>query len=379
MALPAFRRLSGRTGRVVFALALLAVAGGMFLRGNAEHSLETARQPAAARPALSVETVRPQSEEWPLTLAANGNVAAWQEALIGAEIGGYRITEVRADVGDAVKKGQLLARIAGETVASELAEANAAVAEQEAAAAEAGANATRARELRARGFYSAQQETQFQTSERTSAARLAAARARQQAAQLRMSKTGVLAPDDGVISARAAVVGSLTQGGEELFRLIRGGRLEWRADVPSAFLGQLAPGMAATLTGPGGERVQGKLRRIAPSVDPNTRNGLAFVDLPADSAVKAGMFARGEFELGRAPALTLPQSAVVLREGFAYVFRLDGADRVAQVKVEIGRRHGGRVEIAGGLDATQAVVAGGAGFLADGDAVKVVAAADGAR
>lgn len=379
MALPAFRRLSGRTGRVVFALALLAVAGGMFLRGNAEHPLETARQPAAARPALSVETVRPQSEEWPLTLAANGNVAAWQEALIGAEIGGYRITEVRADVGDAVKKGQLLARIAGETVASELAEANAAVAEQEAAAAEAGANATRARELRARGFYSAQQETQFQTSERTSAARLAAARARLQAAQLRMSKTGVLAPDDGVISARAAVVGSLTQGGEELFRLIRGGRLEWRADVPSAFLGQLAPGMAATLIGPGGERVQGKLRRIAPSVDPNTRNGLAFVDLPADSAVKAGMFARGEFELGRAPALTLPQSAVVLREGFAYVFRLDGADRVAQVKVEIGRRHGGRVEIAGGLDATQAVVAGGAGFLADGDAVKVVAAADGAR
>ena len=81
----------------------------------------------------------------------------------------------------------------------------------------------------------------------------------------------------------------------------------------------------------------------------------------------------------RAPALTLPQSAVVLREGFAYVFRLDGADRVAQVKVEIGRRHGGRVEIAGGLDATQAVVAGGAGFLADGDVVKVVAAADGAR
>jgi hypothetical protein len=75
----------------------------------------------------------------------------------------------------------------------------------------------------------------------------------------------------------------------------------------------------------------------------------------------------------QSPALTVPQTAVVLREGFAYVFRLDGADRVAQIKVVPGRRLGERIEIVAGLAPDARVVENGAGFLADGDMVKVVA------
>lgn len=342
--------------------------------GKAEKPAEPVK---AARPALSVTLVAAQPEDWPLTLAANGSIVAWQEAVIGAEIANYRITELRAEVGDTVRKGAVLARIADDTVGSELAEAKASVAELAASAAEARANAGRATELREQGFYSPQLAIQYQTSEHTAAARLAAAQARLQAAQLKMDKTAVLAPDDGVISARSATVGSLTQPGQELFRLIRGGRLEWRAEVASAELGRLRVGAPATLTGPAGERVVGKVRSIAPSVDPATRNGLVYVDLPrstaaSGAAIRAGMFARGEFELGRAPAQTLPQSALVLREGFAYVFRLDGEERVALTKVMPGRRLGERVEIVDGLPAGARVVASGAGFLADGDAVKVV-------
>ena len=238
--------------------------------------------------------------------------------------------------------------------------------------ADARANAARAQELQAKGFYSSQLHAQYRTGEQTSAARLAAARARLQSAQLRMNRTAIVAPDDGVISARSATVGSQTQKGQELFRLIRGGRLEWRAEVPSAELGRLRPGVAATLTGPAGETVRGTVRAVAPSVDPATRNGLVYVDLPASTAVRAGMFARGEFELAHSPALTLPQTAVVQREGFAYVFRMEGEDRVAQAKVNLGRRVGDRVEIVSGLPAAAYVVAAGAGFLADGDVVKVV-------
>ena len=213
---------------------------------------------------------------------------------------------------------------------------------------------------------------QYQSAERMAAARLAAARARQQAARLKMDKTAVLAPDDGLISARRATVGSLTQSGEELFRLIRGGRLEWRAEVPSADLLRVPVGTPAHLTGPNGGTVSGTVRAVAPSVDAQTRNGLIYVDLPPTEAVRAGMFARGEFELGRTPALSLPQTAVVLREGFAYVFRLEGEDRVAQTKVELGRRLGERVEIVAGLLPEARVVETGAGFLADGDVVRVV-------
>ena len=79
-----------------------------------------------------------------------------------------------------------------------------------------------------------------------------------------------------------------------------------------------------------------------------------------------------ERSLAQVPALTLAQSAVVLREGFAYVFRLEGEDRVAMTKVQIGRRAGERIEIVDGLPAEARIVAGGAGFLADGDVVKVV-------
>lgn len=340
---------------------------------------KVAGESKSPRPALSVELTSARRADWPLTLTANGNVVAWQEAVIGAELANYRLTEVIAQVGDVVKKGAVLARIADDTVGSELAEAKAAVAELEASAAEAKANAERARSLREQGFYSSQLATQYQTAEHTAAARLAAGKARLQAARLRMDKTVVLAPDAGVISARSASVGSLTQPGQELFRLIRGGRLEWRAEVASADLGKLHPGLKAQLTSPSGETVAGVVRRVAPSVDPATRNGLVYVDISRSTAemtrnagIKAGMFARGEFELGQAPALILPQAALVLREGFAYVFRLEGDDRVAQSKVTPGRRLGDWVEIVGGLPADAQVVASGAGFLADGDRVKVV-------
>src|SRR5512137_2706066 len=251
---------------------------------------------AAARPALTVSATRPQQSDWPLTLAANGNVVAWQEAIIGAEIANYRITEVAVDVGAVVKKSQVLARIADDTVASEANEARAAVAELEASAAEAKGNAARADELRSKGFYSAQLQTQYRTAEHTTGARLAAARARLQAAEIKLAKTRVLAPDDGIIAARNAAVGSLTQPGQELFRLIRGGRLEWRAEVPSADLARVTPGAKASLTGPGGETVSGTVRSVAPTVDAGSRNALVYVDLPQSAlraGLRAGMYARG--------------------------------------------------------------------------------------
>ena len=360
--------------------ALAAREAGDGATQGATHGVAIAASVPAARgaprAALSVRLTTPQTLDWPAVLSANGNVVAWQEAVIGAEIANYRIAEVRVQVGDAVKKGQVLARIADETVVSEVAEAQAVVAELEAAAAEARGNAERAKELQAKGFYSPQLNTQYQTAGQTTRARLAAARARLAAATLRQDKTVVRAPDDGVISARAATVGSLTQPGQELFRLIRGGRLEWRAEVGSAELAQLKPGMLATLIAPNGETVSGKLRAVAPSVDPATRNGLVYVDLPASTAaLRAGMFARGEFALAQRPALTLPQSAVVLREGFAYAFRVDGegeSRRVAQLKLQLGRRQGERVEVLAGLAAQATVVEAGVGFLADGDVVKTL-------
>lgn len=353
---------------------LLSAAFIVLLLTACNESAKEAAPSPAAKAALTVTTVMPQRLDWPQTLKASGNIAAWQEAIIGPEISNYRITEISANIGDWVKKGQILARIAGDTVESELAETRATVAEAEATLAEARANHERAKQLREKGFYSAQQNTQSQTAADTALARLNAAKARLQTAELKRSKATVLAPDDGIISARAATVGTLTHPGQELFRLIRGGRLEWRAEVTAAELARLKPGQAALLESPNSEPVDGVVRAVAPTVDAQTRNGLVYVDLPAAAtrAVSAGMFARGEFRLGQSVALTLPQSAVLLREGFSYVFRVD-RDKAIQTKISTGRRHGERIEV-NGLDDKAQVVASGVGFLADGDTVRIVAA-----
>ena len=359
---------------ILFLLSTATIALGLAACG--EKAPESA--PAAAtKPALTVTATQPESADWPQTLKASGNVAAWQEAVIGPEISNYRITEVRVNVGDKVRKGDVLARIASDAVDSELDESKAAVAEAEATLAEAQALNERARQLREKGFYSPQQGVQTQTAADTALARLNAAKARLKSAELKRSKSSVVAPDDGIISARTATVGSLTQPGEALFRLIRGGRLEWRAEVTAAELARLHPGQQVHVQTPNGVEVAGSVRAVAPTVDPQTRNGIVYVDLPLDAAAQlsAGMFTRGEFELGRQPALTLPQAAVLLREGFAYVFRIDAGTgdlaKVTQVKVGTGRRSGDHIEITG-LPAETRVVASGVGFLADGDTVRVV-------
>lgn len=329
---------------------------------------------SAARAALTVTVTQPQRITVPLRVAANGNIAAWQEAIVGTEANGLRLADVRVNVGDVVKRGQVLATFAPDTVLAEQAQIRASVAEAEAALAEAAANASRARELETTGALSAQQINQYVTAERTAQARLEAARASAKSQQLRLGQTQVLAPDNGVISARAATVGAVLPAGQELFRLIRQGRLEWRGEVPATDLSRVKPGQPVEVTAASGAKITGKVRMVAPTIDVQTRNGLVYVDLTASNEVRAGMFARGEIDIGAAQSLALPQSAVTLRDGFHYVQQVGPDSKVRQLKAKVGRRVGDRIEILEGVPADAKVVAAGGAFLVDGDLVKVVAA-----
>ena len=166
-----------------------------------------------------------------------------------------------------------------------------------------------------------------------------------------------------------------------MFRLIRRYRLEWRAELPAADLDRIKPGMPVNLTTASKRPVAGRVRVVAPTLDAQTRNGIVYVDLEAakgaNVGASAGMFARGEIEVGKTKVMTLPQSAVLLRDGYSYVFRLGQDNRVTQTKVATGQRVGERVAISGGLEPGTVVVASGVGFLSDGDLVRVVAAPTG--
>jgi HlyD family secretion protein len=329
---------------------------------------------AAPRPSLTVTVTLPRADRLPVRLAATGDVVAWQEAIVGAEANGLRLSGVFANVGDQVRRGALLATFTPETAIAELEQSRAAVAEAAATFADASANAQRARTLEATGALSAQQVQQRLTAERTSKAKMDAAQAVSRLQEIRLAQTRVHAPDDGVVSMRSATVGAVMSAGQEMFRIIRQGRLEWHAEIPAADLPRVRPGQRVIVQSEGSEPVAGQVRVLAPSVNTQTRSGLGIVDLPSDHGLRAGTFARGEIEIGEgAPTLTLPQTAVVQRDGFDYVMRLGAEGRVMQTKVTLGRAAGHRVEILTGIDASSQVVATGASFLSDGDSVRVVA------
>jgi RND family efflux transporter MFP subunit len=351
---------------------LLACTAGILATSRAADE----RKPQAATPALTVTTARPENASLPLSLKANGNVAAWQEAVIGSESNGLRLADVLVNVGDVVKKGQVLARFDAATVEADIAQAKAALQETQANASAAQADVKRANALKNSGALSEQQISQYVTAGRTAEARVASARATLAQQQLRLKYAQVVAPDSGVISARNATVGAVAGVGTELFRMIRQGRLEWRAEVTSSELPRVKSGAKATIEAADGRQVRGTVRTVAPTVDAQSRLALVYVDLPpatsGNAPLKAGMFASGRFELGTSTALTVPQQAVTLRDGFAYVFRLNPDSRVSQLKVETGRRLGERVEILRGLAPDAQVVVSGAGFLNDGDLVRNV-------
>lgn len=506
----------------------------------------------APKPTLTVNTTLPRKETWDMRIAASGAISAWQEAVVASEINGLRITDLLVDIGDSVREGQTLAKLAQESVKADIAQQEAAIAQAEAAVlqaetsilqaeanvnqakagvaqaeagveqvratvaqteagvlqaeagvaqaragvnqananlaqsqatinqvtaqvsqaaagvnqaqatlAEAQTNLERARRLRATGAIAQQEADQYTTSAATTRAALEAqkaglvaqrsaleaqkaafnalksgvnakqaevqaqqaaveaqqaivaakqseiksqlaaveaqsagveaqqagvevqkaalnaqkaAKAVQEAAmlnqQLRLKYTTITAPDSGTIVARTAALGSVVQAGTELFRLIRQDKLEWRAEVTGQDLGKIREGQPAKVNLPTGENIEGQVRMISPTLDANTRNATVFITLPHGSGAKAGMFASGDILSGTVEAITLPQSAVILRDGSRYVFSVESDNRVKPIKVKIGRFLNGNVEILEGIDLTDEIVTTGGAFLNDGDLIQ---------
>lgn len=363
-----------KTRHIIYFLAALfgvSVIGALVL---AARSPASPIPPTSSIPALTVKPTFARIEQWPQGLHAMGNIVAWQEVVIGAEIGGQRLAQLFVDIGDFVQQGQLLAQLSAGTPEAELDASQALLQEAEINAAEALRAANRAQALQASKMLSAQTIEQALTANEAAQARLAAARARVQADRLRLAYTQVRAPDDGVISARVAVEGALLPQGAEIMRLQRQGRLEWQAEMPGSELAHVRPGQAVRLSLSDSQFVEGRVRTIAPQVDPQTRTGLVHVDLEPATQIRAGQFARGEILLEQREVLTLPETAVLLRDGFNYVFRIED-DQVWQQKVALGARYGDRVEIREGVDADLAVVESGVGFLTSGVTVRVAASA----
>jgi HlyD family secretion protein len=334
------------------------------------HSLRAERQAPAS---LTVNVTSPQNLTLERTLAASGSISARDELIVGSDANGVRLTDVRVDVGSVVRRGQLLARGDDAQLRAQLAQQDAAIRQARAELAQAEANLERAERIRDSGVYSVEALQTRRTSAEAASAKLELALAQRRELEVRIAQTRVLAPADGVIARRNATVGVVLQPGLELFRLIRDEQLEWRAELPAHAIARVQADAPVRVALDDGGHVVASVRLVEPTIDPKSRNGVVRVSLPRGTALKAGGHATGEIAIANAAMLTVPESVVLNRDGQPFVYVI-GADDVARLtRIQTGARQRGLVEVTSGLQPGMRVVSTGAGFVKDGERVRVAA------
>lgn len=402
--------------KAIFALVILAgsAAAAAYAVQNGMVQIpewkEAAPAPNAAperstAPAVTVASAKPT--EFVETVLVTGSLIPREEILVAPEVEGLKVVALKADIGDRVKKGDVLAVLVSEALDAQIAQSDAALARAEAAiarsrsviveaearVAEATAALERAKPLTKSGYLSESIYDQREATAKSAAAQLAAARdgltlaeaekaqaeAQRRELDWRRSNTEVRAPADGIVSRRAARIGSIAVGafvaggGEPLFRIIKDGEVELDAEVSESRLVKIEAGQPARIETAGSRSVTGRVRLVSPEVDATTRLGRVRVFIGDEPALKIGAFARASIETARKRGLGIPQSAVLYGDNGATVLAVVN-NQVSERRIETGLSAEGRVEVLSGLEEGDLVVAKAGTFLRDGDAVRPVEA-----
>jgi HlyD family secretion protein len=360
----------GALGTIIFTGGLALASSGCDRDGGAAAGV-SANGTRAREAVLTVTAAEMQPVELARTVTMNGSIYAWQDVIIASEVGGYRVAEVNVDVGDHVKRGQVLVELSTALLAADVATKQAMLKQREAEAVNADSALQRAQSLSAMNVLSQADLDRLSSEALAKRAGVESARADLEASSLRLKFTNVTAPDDGVITSRTVTVGQIAQAGAEMLRLLRDNRIEWRGEVPESRIAELKPGQPAIVTSADGALFNGTIRVVAPTIAAGNRTGLVYVDLPPNDHLRPGMFARGDVEIGRSPAFTVPLQSVVSSDGYSYVFVLKADSTVERRRVEVGAVREAEIEVVDGIKAAEMIVGKGAGFLKDGDLVNV--------
>ena len=348
---------------------------------NVQNDSANLKDASIEQAVLSVETVLPSQDNIGNTLSADGTINAKDIANVSARVNGVAIERILVEEGQRVKAGQILAVFDTDAMEQQVLQAEADVAEAEATLANATADAARVLPLIDIDAISKQEADRYRTSKLQAQASLQASKARLSTQRLSVNNANVVAPVSGIISEKMAEVG-MVAGGDPLFTIIKGGILEWRADIDPKLIGEVNVGTPVQVSLPGGDSVMGEVSRIAPTAD-NNRQITIYASLAANAKVRAGMYQTGEFLLGSSSAQTVPNSAIVSNDGYDYVMLVtnistkDGKNghnigRIKQQRVTLGERFGDSIMLTEPLPAESRLVKQGGSFLNNGDLVRVV-------
>jgi RND family efflux transporter MFP subunit len=327
---------------------------------------------SAGSPVPLVTTILIAPVEVADRVSFTGTIGARDEAALSAEEGG-RVSELHAEVGDRVRRGQLLARLDNSMVAPQIASLQASLEESRANAAIAEADLRRAQAVAAIGALSAQEIERRGAASVAAQAKIKVVSAQLNEAQVRYRRTEIRAPFDGIVLTRGAEVGQLASpGGAPLFRLGRAGGIEMRGNVAERDLPRLAVGQPASVSVTGvAQAFPGRIRLIGAVIDPQTRLGSMRIDLVSHKDLRPGAFARGEIGVGRASRPIIPQTAVMSDADGNYVFIVDQALKVLRRSITVAGSRPEGVVVTSGLQRGDRIVVTAGPYLRAGETVRI--------
>lgn len=366
---------SRRKRNLVVAIVLIAVAAmaaAYFFFGGAGSEEDAAAAADKLGQAQTVSVVAPGRETVARAISATGTLAARREIPVGVVGEGGQVSQVFVDAGDWVQQGQVLASIErsvqSQQIIGQEAQINAARADLQLAQNEL----DRAMQLVSRGFIS-KADVDRKTATRDSArARVGIADAQLRELRARTARLDIRAPVGGYVLERSVEPGqTVSQGSGVLFRMAKGGELELQAQLGETDLAMISVGVPATVTPVGSDRqFNGTIWQIAPTINQQSRQGIARIALPFDRALKPGGFAAVEIKAGAVTAAVLPESAIQNDRDGSFVYIVNKQNKVQRRVVKTGIITQQGIAINEGLDGTERVVLYAGGFLNPDETVK---------
>ncbi|MFN8673504.1 MAG: efflux RND transporter periplasmic adaptor subunit [Candidatus Sericytochromatia bacterium] len=404
-------------------ISLIAFSG-CSKKENKEKKDETKTSEIA--PALTVSTEKVSLKEIEKILNVTGSIAAWDLLNIKASSNGLKIMEVYSESGDYVKKGQILVKLDDSMLQAQLQSAKARltnveaqlkkiknpnrnqdIATQKALIDQIQASLDNAKttmdrfdNLYKQGAVSKAdydlRKTTYDTTEaqlrqakerlslmlegsreediKIAEASVADTKAQIQQLNVQLSQTSIYAPDDGLIMERFAKLGDVSSSAVNLFTIVRNNRFEFQAKVPEIDIKNIKVGDEVKISSDANPllKTKGKIRQIGPGIDQVSRQTTVRIDVDYVKGLQAGQFVKGTVNIGKIQAAVIPAKSIISLDGLNKVFLVNKDSVVTSKTVKTGENKGSLIQILSGLSPEDEVITQGAGFLKDGDKVKVV-------
>jgi HlyD family secretion protein len=357
---------------ILLVLAVLVGGGAYYFYNKSQSDAASAKAAADSdKQGQSVSVIAASSQTIVRIINASGTIAARRDTQVGAVGEGGRVLQVYAEAGDWVKQGQVLVSIDRSVQMQQAGALQAQIGVAQADLQLAENELGRALQLVGRGFISKADVDRKTAARKSARTRVTVAQAQLNETRARNARLDIVAPVGGYVLERNVEPGQTVGAGTGmLFRIAKGGELELQALLSEDDLATVSTGVVATVTPVGDTRqFTGRIWQIAPTINAQTRQGIARIALPFDRALRPGGFASAQIAAGATTAAILPESAVLHDEKGNYVYLVDSANKAVRRDIKTGSVTSTGVPILEGLNGTERVVAYAGSFLSQGESV----------